>query len=366
VTPAALAEVLAALPVTVEAVGCRFALVPVEGYGGEGRPSTFVELEGLGQVGFGELVSFTREEHAVFADRAPGMLRGRRGRVAELGGGGEAHERAALEGALIDLALRQAGRALADLSGRPQARLRWAASFAALAEPGPWLRARAAELKLDVHPDWTEAVVRDLQAREVVIFDWKGQGSLEQARQLSAAFPGSIFEDPPEGCAHARIARDRPLAGVAEVRAALVRGELVNLKAPRMGGFLELLRGLEAARASGDCEWNPERVPNLPRGYAPNNRGPQAGLPAWGGSKFGGSARAYFGGMFEVGPAREQARQLAALFCSGAPNDLAPFAGGSSSLEGPSPSTVRLDRPGFGSNLDWSRGPPGEGAVRRA
>jgi L-alanine-DL-glutamate epimerase-like enolase superfamily enzyme len=318
VTPAALAEALAALPVIVERVDCRTGLLPLEGYGGEGRPSSFVELHGLGQIGFGELVSFGEPEHLAFRQRAAGLLRAQSGRVGELGGGGEPHERAALESALIDLALRQAGRGLGDLCGRDRASLRWAASFAALAEPGPALPPRT-ELKLDVHPGWSESVVRDLAARAVVILDWKGQGSPEQARRLSAAFPGAIFEDPPDGSSHARIARDRPLGSARDVRDALGRGELVNLKGPRMGGFLELLRGLEAA----------------------------AGKPGW----------AYFGGMFEVGPGREQARQLAALFCAGAPNDLAPFAGGSSSLEGPSPSEIRLDRPGFGSNLDWSGGP---------
>jgi hypothetical protein len=83
-----------------------------------------------------------------------------------------------------------------------------------------------------------------------------------------------------------------------------------------MGGFLAVLRALEAA----------------PPG------------------------RAYFGGMFEVGPGREQARQLAALFCPRAPNDLAPLEGGASSMVGASPSRLRLDRAGFGSNVDWSRG----------
>ena len=88
-----------------------------------------------------------------------------------------------------------------------------------------------------------------------------------------------------------------------------------------MGGFLELLRGLDA-------------VPS-------------------------GTGRAYFGGMFEVGPGREQARQLAAIFCPDAPNDLAPFHGGASSLQGESPSVIRLDQPGFGATLDWRAWPIG-------
>ena len=68
------------------------------------------------------------------------------------------------------------------------------------------------------------------------------------------------------------------------VATAVGAGEAVNLKAPRMGGPLELLRGLDLAVNARDN---------------------------------------YFGGMFEVNVGRAQARQLAALFCGDAPNDLA-------------------------------------------
>jgi hypothetical protein len=320
VTPAGLAAALATLPVTVEGVGCRFAFVPLSGYGDPGRPATFVELAGRGCSGFGELVSFSAEEHAAFAGRAPRWLRGPGGRVGDLlarpADGGTAHERAALEGALIDLALRQAGLALADLCGQGEGRLRWVASFGPTADPRP-LVAAGSELKLDLFPGWSDEVVSGLRAGPLVILDWKEQGSPEQARRLSAALPDVIFEDPPDGSGHPRIARDRSLTSAADVRAAVERGELANLKAPRMGGFLELLQGF----------------PDEPS--------------------------AYFGGMYEVGPGREQARQLAAIFCGRAPNDLAPFAGGTSSLQGPSPSLIALGRPGFGSNREWAAGPGG-------
>ena len=82
----------------------------------------------------------------------------------------------------------------------------------------------------------------------------------------------------------------------------------MNLKAPRMGGPLEVARGLERAR--GDC---------VPRG------------------------------MFEVGVGRVQARQLAALYCPTGPNDLAPNrAEPLTQGRENSPVLVRLDQPGFG------------------
>jgi hypothetical protein len=85
-----------------------------------------------------------------------------------------------------------------------------------------------------------------------------------------------------------------------------------------MGGPLELLRGLDLAlgrRSSG----------------AP--------------------VTAYLGGMFEVGIGRSQARQLAALYCSTAPNDLAPNLSSnplSKRVMVSPPARVRFDQPGFG------------------
>jgi hypothetical protein len=330
VTSGEMARHLGALVVAVEAVRWRSGQVSLGDYPGT-RPSTIVELCGRGQIGFGELVAFSAEAHRSFAEGLPGWLvaggaTGRKGPLAMLlSGDATPYERAALESALIDLAMRQAGASLADLVGSGSGRLRWVASFGSMADPRPHLtRGRPGdprpELKLDVHPDWSDEVMIALQAeRRVVILDFKEEGSIESSRRLSAAFPRAIFEDPPGGSRHPLVARDRRLHRAEDVAAPIGRGEWVNLKGPRMGGFLELLRGLE-------------RVPP-------------------------GGGRAYFGGMFEVGPGREQARQLAAIFCPDAPNDLAPLEGGASSLRGESPSSIRLDQPGFGATQDWLRLP---------
>ncbi len=148
------------------------------------------------------------------------------------------------------------------------------------------------------------------------------------ARQLASLSPDALFEDPPSGFEDlrtseqpTRISRDAILSdehAVARVRA---RGEAVNLKAPRMGGPLELLRGLARALAPGPTRARGARFP------------------------------AYLGGMFEVGVGRVQARQLAALYCGAAPNDLAlNVARAEHSLRANSPATIYLDRPGFGSD----------------
>lgn len=325
-TPGALADALAALPVFVSSVSVRRSTVPIDDYAGGARPSSVVCLSGRGHLGHGENVAFTEDEHAQFAAGAAALLVGpadaRTGRVGALiHPAASGHGRAAVEAALIDLGLRQVGTTLAELTGVARAALRVVISFAACAAPAARVRqlrarGRGEDLKIDVDPAWG----RDAQAAlaseaGVAILDFKGRGDARLASQLSTLFPAAIFEDPPAGTAHARIARDAPLTDARAVAAALGRQEAVNIKAPRMGGPLEALRGLDLAMRAG--------------------------------------ITAYLGGMFEVGVGRRQARQLAALFCPTAPNDLAPFiesasAAGGGNRAGTWAPIIRLDTLGFG------------------
>jgi hypothetical protein len=314
VDPRALAEKLGALVVEVSALHCRSGRVALADYPG-GRPFTLVMAAGQGQIGYGEHVAFTDEEQRTFAAQARGWLVAATGPVAALvKGQAPPHARAALEGALIDLALRQADASLRDLCGVAEGRLRWVRSFEARAD-ARYDAAAGEELKLDVHPEWSAETIARLQGEAVAILDFKGGGSPALCAQLSRAFPSALFEDPPPGGTHARVARDRPIVDEDAVAAAVAKGEAVNLKAPRMGGVLAMLRGFAVAGDHG--------------------------------------ALAYVGGMFEAGPGREQARQLAALLSPDAPNDLAPLAGGLAPHRGASPSVIHLDAAGFGATCDW-------------
>jgi len=317
--PGALAEALGELPVCVETIEVRRRSAPASDYPGGARPSSVVWLGGRGAVGLGENVAFTDEEQARFAAHAASLLpeaafangawRGRVGAL--LGPRALGYERAALEAALLDLALRQANTTLAALAGVDRASLRVVLSFAARPDPAAHVRrlraaGRHEELKIDVDPAW-DAAARAALAGEpgVAVLDFKGRGDAALAAALSPLFPAALFEDPPGRATHARVARDAPLGDAAAVGDALARGEAVNLKAPRMGGPLEVLRALERA---------------------------------------GARALAYMGGMFEVDVGRTQARQLAALYCPDGPNDLAPLQGSA----GTPRLAVRLDTPGFG------------------
>lgn len=314
--PSALADRLGELPVRIEGLRCRSGRVALADYPG-GRPLTLVALSGAGQTGFGEHVAFTDGEQQTFVHAVESALAAAAGPVATIvRAQAPAYTRAALESAVIDLALRQAGTSLRDLCGVEAAPFRWVTSFAA-ADPAARARAAGGEVKVDVDPGWTDEAMAALAREPVAILDFKEGGTPELVARLAALFPSALFEDPPAGSRPPRVARDRPLLSIADVEAAAARGEEVNLKAPRMGGVLTLLRARATAHAAG--------------------------------------ARAYLGGMFEAGPGREQARQLAALFCADAPNDLAPLAGGLTSIAGPSPSTIRLDAPGFGATTDWAQ-----------
>jgi len=307
VDPRALATRLGALPVRLESVRCRSGRVALADYPG-GRPFTLVALSGQGQTGYGEHVAFSDQAQQAFVHSVEGLLAVAAGPVASIVRAGvAAHDRAALEGALIDLAMRQSGLSLGALCGVAEAPLRWVRSFAARPQGA------AGAVKVDVDPQWSPAEIEALRGERVVILDFKERGDASLCERLSAAFPEAIFEDPPAGCLHGRVARDRSLLAEADVAAAIGRGELVNLKAPRLGGVLAVLGALAVA-----------------------------------------GSRAYFGGMFEAGPGREQARALAALFCGQAPNDLAPLEGGLTAMAGQSPSLIHLGAAGFGATCDWT------------
>jgi hypothetical protein len=315
--PRRLGQQLGALAVEVSALHCRSGRVALADYPG-GRPFTLVAVSGQGQTGYGEHAAFTDEEQRAFAREAAGLLAAEAGPMATLvKAEAPPYARAALEGALIDLALRQAGASLRDLCGVAEARVRWVRSFEARPDAAAYPRGRGDEVKLDVHPEWTVAALERLRAEPVAILDFKEAGTPALAAVLAELFPSALFEDPPAGTAHARLSRDRPLVDDDAVAEAVARGEAVNLKAPRLGGWLALLRAFALARDHG--------------------------------------ALAYVGGMFEAGPGREQARQLAALFSPDAPNDLAPLAGALSTVTGPSPALIHLDGVGFGATCDWER-----------
>lgn len=220
------------------------------------------------------------------------------------------YRRWAIESAVFDLALRQAGTSLPEALGREARPLRFVSSLN-LGHP-PDLTAITRRLaidpglrfKLDPAPDWTPRVIVELADLGVVdTLDFKGHYEATPQltpphpgmyAQLVGAFPDAWIEDPqltPEidsvlAPHRDRITWDAPIHSIADIEALPFAPRMVNVKPSRLGPLSALL----------DCyDWLSER-----------------------------GIGAYCGGQFELGPGRGQVQAMAALFHPDAPNDIAP------------------------------------------
>ena len=308
---------LARLPVVVADAVSHPHDVFVADYPDGPRPSSTVTVHGAGEHGRGELVAWTRPVHERFAARMHEVPRGaaRLGEWIEVVGRHfhEPYERAALEAAVIDLALRQHETNLFRLAGAAPRPVRYVVSLGRTADPLLLVAAQPEHvgLKIDVDPAWSEDAWKALAALgRVAVLDYKGSGTaadLARARQL---MPDALVEDPGEPVADLRYSADGPITTAAALEALPLRPAAVNVKPARMGGVLEALACVARCDAAG--------------------------------------VSVYFGGMFEVGPGRRQLWDLAALLAPEGPNDVAPIAVG----EAPAPRPPRLvgdpTRTGFG------------------
>jgi L-alanine-DL-glutamate epimerase-like enolase superfamily enzyme len=309
---------LAGLPVTVEQASCRCADVAVPAYPDGDRPTGVVTLVAGEQRGTGEHVAFTVSEQRAFRDDViPRVPRGR-GRLdafveAIRALTSKPYERAALEAAAIDLALRQARTNCARLLGLEPRPARYVLSFGPTPDPlAAVATAGDLDVKLDVDPRWDDRTLAALAASgRVAVLDWKGGGVRPDHERLHTALPQAFVEDPAPGEApwsetlRARLAADAAVTTAADVEAPGLTSGAVNLKPARMGGVLE---ALDAAA----------RCARLGR-------------------------EVYFGGMWEVGPGRQQLRVLAALLAPDGPNDIAPLA-----HAGVRPPRLRIDAAAVG------------------
>lgn len=324
-----LATRLRSLPLLIDEISVEAFSTPVPSYPDEPRPSSLVRLRGAGHEGLGEHVGWTVQAHRDFGRRAtthiqPGetSIGTLSARVGELFG--DPYDRAAVEGAAIDLALRQAGSDLAAIAGLRPGSVRYVESFAPGSDPAREIEERrggrrSLRFKIDTLAAWDDQVFASIaETRAVDVLDYKRGGELADHQRASRWLPEALLEDPGPEPLHAaetidhRRSVDGPflhpdsLVGHPDPRAA-------NIKPARMGGILAALD------AVAYC---------APR-----------------------AIEVYFGGMFELGPARRQLRDLAALLSADGPNDIAPIV-----RHGvPAPEAMRLppsNLPGFGRESD--------------
>jgi hypothetical protein len=289
------------------------------------RVTTVVRLRGGGEEGVGEDVTYSAEDQTEFQAEGPRLpLAGSHAldSFSQLVGRLELfarepdvaayydYRRWALESAALDLALRQAGRSLADVLEREARPVRFVVSMG-LGDPPSAGRVRwwlelypDLEFKLDPRSSWDEDLVAELAALDrVESVDLKGQyvGTIVDQppdpvlyRLVAEGFPRAFIEDPAltdETDAILKPHRDRItwdaiIHSVDDIEALPFPPRTINIKPSRFGSVRRLFDAYDY------CE---------DRGIRP-----------------------YGGGQFELGPGRGQIQYLASLFHPDAPNDVAP------------------------------------------
>ena len=314
--------------------------VAIDGYALEGhevafssefmRKTTVIRLQGAGEEGLGEDVTYAAEDQeALQRAGASGTAELRSLAGAWTLASFAAHLRTldlfpqpterpefrlyrywAFDSAALDLALRQAGTTLHAALGRECEPLRFVASLR-LGEPpslAPLQRrlqiAPGLRFKLDPTPSWDDELIARLVALVAVeSVDLKGQyeGTIVDNpadpalyRRVVEAFGEAWIEDPkltpetePVLRAHrARITWDAPLHSIADIEALPWPPRTINVKPSRFGGLETLLDVYDHCAAHGiGC---------------------------------------YGGGQSELSVGRGQIQYLASLFHADAPNDVAP------------------------------------------
>ena len=310
------------------------------------RLSTVISLRGAGQDGIGEDVTYDALDHVALQDTGPVLpiagtftLRSFRERLDELDlwpsppvrEVSRLYRRWAYESAALDLALRQAGRALPDVIARPPQPVTFVMSTR-LGDPPTTERLRAwleryptLRFKLDPTPKWTDELIAELQELGAVdSLDLKGHytGTVVDNPpdpvlygKLAEAFPDAWIEDPaltdetdPVLEPHRdRITWDAPIHSIADIEALPFKPKMVNIKPSRFGGLRELCDAQDYCQANG--------------------------------------IRAYGGGQFELGPGRGHIQYLASLFHPDTPNDVAPSGYNDPSMPEGLPSSPLEPRP---------------------
>jgi L-alanine-DL-glutamate epimerase-like enolase superfamily enzyme len=314
------------------------------------RRTTVIRLRGDGHEGIGEDVTYGAEDQVAFQEAGPSLpLKGSHTLDAfsqlldRLGlwpsGPGLEQFRPyrtwAFESAALDLALRQAGKSLADALERDSKPVSFVASMrfgepATIAPLRAWLDIYPKlRVKLDPTPTWDDALVNELvETGAVDTLDFKGAykgtpvdqpGDPTLYARVALAFPDAWLEDPdlnddtdPVLEPHrARVTWDAPIHSVADIEGLPFPPRTLNFKPSRFGSVRHLFEAYDYCAENG------------------------IGM--------------YGGGQFELGPGRGQIQYLASLFHPDSPNDVAPAAYNAKPAAGlpTSPLDPRIEATGF-------------------
>ncbi len=290
------------------------------------RITTVVHLRGAGHEGVGEDVVYEEEDQR--AQLALGPVHDLAGRFTfaefsdRLGSldlfpsGGPQREasrhyrRWAYESAALDLALRQAGRSLAEVLGRPPSPVTFVVSLGlgrpASAQPvRSWLdRDPGLRFKLDPNETWTAELARELNATGAV-----------RAIDLKGFYSGTVVDLTPDPDLYGMLARELPDVWIEDAHVDEATAPVLEPHADRLtwDANLESLADLVDLPCTPRCvNIKPSRFGTVRELMAVYDHLEAEGIAAYG------------GGQFELGPGRGQIQYLASLFHPDTPNDVAP------------------------------------------
>jgi hypothetical protein len=271
------------------------------------RVTTTIVMAGRGLEGRGEDVTYEVPEHDVLAAQEPVDLSGAT-TFAEASGAlgpfGLGYRRWGFESAVLDLALRQAGRTLGDVLGLVYRPVRFCMSTRH--DPRPWLAASPGlEFKLDPEPSWDDDYLAAL-----------ARGGRVRVLDVKAHYPHDIVGVAPDERIYVAC-RDR-------------FDDDTTIEDPWIAdGWLDLFRGHEhrlAFDAIIHSIADIQALPFVPRrmNIKPSRFGPVENLLAT--IEFCKAHRIalYGGGQTELDIGRDHIQALASLFYAAAANDVAP------------------------------------------
>jgi hypothetical protein len=289
------------------------------------RKTTVIRLEGAGEEGLGEDVTYHAEEHDRLAERGPDLplagswtLHAFSEHLAKLPlfdaepaqHAYHDYRRWGFESAALDLALRQAGRSLGEALGREPRPVSFVVS-GGLGDPPSTGRVRewlalypGLRFKLDASPAWTEELIAELAATGAVdSVDFKGQ------------YRGTVVDTPPDAVLYRRVAEGLPEAwledpGLTDETIAVLEPHADRVTWDAIIHSVEDIEALEWPPRTVNVK--PSRFGSVERLFAAYDHCEARGIGAYG------------GGQWELGPGRGHIQLLAALNHPDTPNDVAP------------------------------------------
>jgi len=285
------------------------------------RVTTVVHLRGGGEEGIGEDVTYTSTDHPP-PDDLPlsgshrldsfSELLDRLALFVEEPGMKASHDyrRWAFESAALDLALRQAGRSLAEAVGREPRPVTFVSSRR-LVDPQsadqlrPWLEMYPTlRFKLDPVSSWDDDLVAELAATGAIdSVDLKGQ------------YEGTVVDQPPDPALYRRVIEALPAAWIEDPAVTDETRPILEPQAARITWDAPI----HSVQDIEDVEWPPRTINIKPSRFGSVRRLFEAydfceekGILPYG------------GGQWELGPGRGQIQYLASLFHPDAANDVAP------------------------------------------